>query len=58
METINSFTTESHLLDILHFAESINLPEKDIKILDQFNTNSAKAVLGNQLSVDYLLLSK
>jgi hypothetical protein len=47
------FTTESHLLDICHFAESFNLPEHDMKILDQFkmrlqinhiNTNSAKAI--------------
>jgi hypothetical protein len=53
METINVFTAGSHLSDLRHFAESINLPENDIKILDQFkrrlqmhriNTNSAKAV--------------
>jgi hypothetical protein len=53
IETVNVFTTESHRLDIHHFVESINLPENDIKILDQFkrciqmhhiNSNSAKAI--------------
>jgi hypothetical protein len=36
METINLFTAASHLSDLRHFAESINLPENDFKILDQF----------------------
>jgi hypothetical protein len=53
MKTIDFFTAESHLLDIRHFAESIDLPENDIKILNQLkrhfqmhqiNMNSAKAI--------------
>jgi hypothetical protein len=52
-ETIDFFTADSHLSDIRHFAESINLPEDDIKMLDKFkrrlqihrvDTKSAKTV--------------
>jgi tRNA C32,U32 (ribose-2'-O)-methylase TrmJ len=53
MESIDFFTAESHLSEIRHFAESINLSEHDINMLDKFtrrlqmhhiSTSSAKAV--------------